>query len=139
MINIDVLGFLGKAMDKIFPDAADRDKAKLRILELQQAGEFRELDAAMGAILAEAQSEHKFVALARPAFLYVIYIFILAALPMGVLFAFDPAVATDVTTGVNAWLSAIPEQYLDLFGLGYLGYAGARSFDKHTKMKGMGT
>ncbi len=135
MINVDVLGFLGKAMDKIFPDAADRDRAKLKIIELQQAGEFKELDAAMGAILAEAKSEHLFVALARPAFLYVIYTFILAAIPMGALFAFDAAMAQNITEGVSAWLRAIPESYLDLFGIGYLGYSGARSFDKHTKAK----
>jgi len=130
-----ITGLLSGALDKIFPDAAERDKAKIRMLELQQAGQFKELDAAMSAIMAEANSEHKFVALARPMFLYVIYVFILSALPMGALFAYDPSMAANVATGVNQWLSAIPEAYITLFGMGYLGYSGARSLDKRTKAK----
>lgn len=132
MINVDILGFLGKALDKVIPNAADRDAAKLNLVKLQQSGEFRELDAAMAAIIAESKSEHAFVALARPAYLYVIYIFILSALPIGVLYAFNPESAANITIGVKAWLDAIPESYLQLFGIGYLGYTGARSFDKRT-------
>ena len=32
--------------------------------------------------------------------------------------------------GFNGWLSAIPEEIITLFGVGYLGYTGARSYDK---------
>jgi len=129
----DISGVFSTIIDKVVPDAKARDKAKLEMVRLQQSGEFRELDAAMKAIVAEANSEHKFVALARPAFLYVMYVFILSALPMGILTAFNPDIATNVTTGVHAWLSAIPESYLQLFGAGYLGYSGMRSYDKKTK------
>ena len=54
---------------------------------------------------------------------------------MGVLFAFEPAIADDVTTGVMRWLDALPSDLLTLFGVGYLGYTGARSLDK---LKGRG-
>lgn len=134
-INIDVLSFLSKGLDKIVPDAAQREELKLRAIQLQQAGEFKELDAAMSAILAEANSADKWTSRARPAFLYVMYTFILAAIPMGVLFAYDPMIAGNVTLGVGDWLNAIPDKYVDLFGLGYLGYVGGRSWDKHSKNK----
>tara|TARA_B100000085_G_C18392819_1_gene451183 strand:+ start:63 stop:236 length:174 start_codon:yes stop_codon:yes gene_type:complete len=49
---------------------------------------------------------------------------------MGVLFAFEPEVAQAVIMGVQGWLQAIPEPMWALFGAGYLGYTGARSFDK---------
>ena len=32
--------------------------------------------------------------------------------------------------GFNGWLSSIPQQIITLFGVGYLGYTGARSYDK---------
>lgn len=35
----------GKIIDKIWPNKDEADKAKLRLFEMQQAGEFRELEA----------------------------------------------------------------------------------------------
>ena len=54
---------------------------------------------------------------------------------MGVLFAFKPEVANAVVQGFHNWLAAIPESYINLFGIGYLGYSGMRSWDKHTDAK----
>ena len=67
---------------------------------------------------------------ARPAFLYVMYLVILAALPMGVVAGIAPAVAANIAGGIRAYLAAIPEPLWALFGTGYLGYTVVRSFDK---------
>lgn len=41
-----VFDFGSKIIDKIFPDKDAADKAKIRLLELQQAGEFKEMELA---------------------------------------------------------------------------------------------
>ena len=125
-----VIGVVGKIIDKIFPDPAQREAAKLELLRQQQAVELEELKTSLSAILAEAQSSDPWTSRARPSFLYIIYIFILASIPMGILFALNGAMAANITTGVQGWLAAIPESLWWLFGAGYLGYSGARSFDK---------
>lgn len=40
-----VFDFGGKLIDKLFPDPAARDAAKFRMLELQESGELKELEA----------------------------------------------------------------------------------------------
>ena len=125
-----VIGVVGKIIDKIFPDPAQREAAKLELLRQQQAGELEELKTSLSAILAEAQSSDPWTSRARPSFLYIIYIFILASIPMGILFAINGAMAANITTGVQGWLAIIPDSLWWLFGAGYLGYSGARSFDK---------
>lgn len=128
-----VFDFGGKIIDKLWPDKADADRAKIRLLELQQAGEFKELDARFSAIVAEANSQDPWTSRARPSFMYVMYLMILASIPMGFLFAFRPEVAMAVTAGVKGWLTAIPEEMWWLFGAGYLGYTGSRTFEKVKK------
>lgn len=98
-------------------------------LELLNA-EDKTLQTHMSAILAEAQSRDKWTSRARPSFLYVMYIMVLAAIPMGALHAYDPVVASSISDGMKAWLAAIPEPLWWLFGSGYLGYAAVRSGDK---------
>lgn len=46
-----------KLIERLFPDPEERDKAKLKLVEMQQSGELAHLDAAMKVIVAEAQSE----------------------------------------------------------------------------------
>jgi ABC-type dipeptide/oligopeptide/nickel transport system permease component len=67
---------------------------------------------------------------ARPMFLYVIYIIILWAIPMGIIAAIRPDIARNMTTGIAAYLAAIPEPLWALFGTGYLGYTAARTWGK---------
>jgi hypothetical protein len=55
---------------------------------------------------------------------------ILAAIPMGVLYAFDPNHAQKIAQGLGAWLVAIPDPVWQLFTVGYLGYTGGRSWEK---------
>lgn len=126
--------FGGKIIDKIWPDKtaqeAERNKAQLAILQMQQSGELALLSQQMSAILAEAQSPDPWTSRARPTFLYVMYLMILMAIPMGFVAAWRPELASSVAGGMKAWLSAIPEELYALFGVGYLGYTGARMWEK---------
>jgi len=58
------------------------------------------------------------------------------SIPMGICAAISPETAKAVAEGMKAWLAAIPESLWWLFGAGYLGYSGARSFDKSKILKG---
>ena len=139
---MDILG-IGKALlgtvdtvaDKFFTDAKDKETFKLKALELQQKGEFKAQEIQLSAILAEAKSDDPWTSRARPSFLYVIYIMILAGIPMGILSVFQPDIAVGIAEGMQAWLSAIPEQLWTVFGVGYLGYTGAREFGKSKLLK----
>ena len=117
----------GKIIDKIWQDPAQRDQAKLELLKMQQSGELDAVKVQMSAILAEAQSSDPWTSRARPSFLYVMYIMILAAIPMGILSAFNPDLAVKIADGLKAWLAAIPEALWAVFGIGYTGYTVARS------------
>ncbi len=117
-------------IDKLIPDPKAREAAKLQLMQAEGQQALQEIQASLSAIVTEAQSADPWTSRARPSFLYVIYVLILAAVPMGVVYAYDPATAKSVTEGFHAWLAAIPEPLIQLFGVGYLGYTGARSFDK---------
>ena len=121
---------VGKVLDKIFPDPAEREKAALALKSQDGQQALQEMQTQLSAIIAEANSSDPWTSRARPAFMYVIYIYMLAALPMGIVFAFAPSSGHLIAAGVQAWLAAIPEDVWWLFGAGYLGYVGARSFDK---------
>ena len=128
-----VFDFGTKIIDKLFPDKTEAEKLKLAMLQQQQAGEFKDLEMRFSAIVAEANSQDPWTSRARPSFMYVMYALLLASLPMGVLFAFQPDTAQAVTDGVGRWLNALPEELWWLFGAGYLGYSGARTFEKVKK------
>lgn len=120
----------GKLLDKFFPDPEERAQKQLELLQMQQTGELKELETRMSAILAEASSADPWTSRARPSFLYVIYVMILMSIPMGVLSAFEPQMADAIASGMQKWLAAIPEDLYVLFGIGYVGYAGARTLEK---------
>lgn len=131
----DIAGNVLKIIDKIIPDKAEAEKAKLAFYQAQQQGELEEIKTALSAIIAEAQSTDQWTSRARPSFLYVVYALILASLPMAVVYVYSPETAQGLVDGFHKWLDAIPDKYIDLFGIGYLGYTGARSFDKWKKRK----
>lgn len=128
-----IFGAIDTVADKFFMDKAEKEKFKLMALQMKQEGEFKGVELQLSAIIAEAQSKDKWTSRARPSFLYVMYVLILFAIPMGVLTVISPGSATTLTTGVKAWLSALPEELYWLFGTGYLGYTGARTWDKRKK------
>lgn len=81
-------------------------------------------------LLTELSSPDRFVSRARPAFLYVMYVMILAALPLGALAVVWPDLAAAFAGGIAAYLRALPEPLYALFGAGYLGYTAARQWGK---------
>ncbi len=134
-IGTALVGISSKVIDKIFPDPVEAAKAKAQLAQMQQNGELKELETRMSAIIAEANSSDPWTSRARPSFLYVVYVIILAAIPMGFLHAVRPDMAMNVATGFKLWLDAIPSDMWMLFGAGYLGYTGARSYDKRKTIK----
>ena len=128
---IDGVFNLGSELIKrLFPDPTQKAQAELVLLEMQQRGELELFKTQLSAILAEAQSPDPWTSRARPSFMYVIYLLLLFGLPMGFISAYDPTIASNISIGFKQWLAAIPSDLYALFGVGYLGYAGARTYEK---------
>lgn len=117
-------------IDKIIPDPRARDAAKLELLKLQGTQDMEVLKTQLSAIVAEAGSTDPWTSRARPSFLYVMYAMILWAIPMGLIAAVQPDMASNIARGMTGYLAAIPEPMWALFGTGYLGYTAARSWGK---------
>lgn len=125
-----LIGPITKLLDKIIPDKEARAKAQLELIKLEGTQEMEMVEARLQAIVAEANSKDPWTSRARPSFLYVMYVLILTALPMGLLSAFNPEAAKDIASGMNAYLGGLPEPLYALFGTGYLGYTAARQWGK---------
>ena len=125
-----LIGPIASIIDKVIPDKAAREKAKLELIKLEGSQEMQHVEARLSAIIAEAQSTDPWTSRARPSFLYVMYAMILWALPMGLIAAFRPEAARDIAAGMNAYLAGLPEPLYALFGTGYLGYTAARQWGK---------
>ena len=131
MALLDVLiGPIVSIIDKVIPDKVQRDKAKLELLQLQGTQDMAEINSRLAAIMAEASSHDPWTSRARPSFLYVMYVLLLWALPMGLLAMFSPGRAAAIAAGMNAYLAGLPEPLYALFGTGYLGYTAARQWGK---------
>jgi len=131
MLILDsLIGPIASIIDMIIPDPRAREHAKLELLKLEGSQEMDNVSARLSAIVAEANSADPWTSRARPSFLYVMYVLLLFALPMGVLSAFNPQAAMDIATGMNAYLGGLPEPLYALFGTGYLGYTAARQWGK---------
>jgi hypothetical protein len=124
------MGLADTLIDNLFETDEEKAAAKVKIMAAEQAGKLQELQISMSAILAEANSKDPWTSRARPSMMYVMYILILAAIPMGAVFAWDPTIADQVASGFGKWLNAVPDGLWALFGAGYLGYSGARSYEK---------
>ena len=137
MLNIltSLLPLISNVLDKVVPDPKAREAAKLKLIQEAQAGKLQEVEKQLSAIVAEAQSKDPWTSRARPTFLYVVYLLILTSIPMALVHAFNPELALRLIEGFHGWLAAIPESIITLFGVGYLGYTGARSYDKYKRLK----
>ena len=125
-----LIGPIASIIDKVIPAPAARDKAKLDLLQLQGSQEMQQVQTQLSAIVAEANSTDAWTSRARPSFLYVMYLMLLWALPMGLIAAFRPQAAHDIAAGMNAYLNGLPEPLYALFGTGYLGYTAMRQWGK---------
>jgi hypothetical protein len=125
-----LIGPLAAIIDKVIPDKAARDQAKLELIRLQGSQEMALLQAQLSGIVAEAGSADPWTSRARPSFLYVMYALILWALPMGLIAAFSPETAKSIGAGIGGYLNGLPDSLYALFGTGYLGYTAARQWGK---------
>jgi len=119
-----------KIIDKVIPDPEAREKAKLELLRLQGSQEMETIQAQLSAIISESKSTDPWTSRARPSFLYVMYVLLLWSIPMGIIASFKPSTAAAISSGMNDYLSGIPEPLYALFGTGYLGYTVARQWGK---------
>lgn len=132
---LDILGIGTKLIDKLIQDPDAKAQAKLDLLRLQQEGEFKEDELRYQAIVSESGSEDKWTSRARPSFMYVIYIYLLAAIPFGIVGVFYPTESGVMVENMGKWFEAIPGDLYALFGAGFLGYVGARSYDKKNRLQ----
>lgn len=114
---------VAKLINRVVPDEATRNAAKLELLRLES-------ESGPAAILAEADSTDLWTSRARPAFLYVIYALLLWSIPMGLIAGVRPDMAEAIARGMRAYLESLPEPLYALFGTGYLGYTAARAWGK---------
>jgi|TARA_R110000787_G_scaffold257275_3_gene362480 hypothetical protein len=120
---VDIIG-------KIVPDPEAKAKAEYELLKMAQDGEFKAVEQQMSAILAEAKSSDAWTSRARPSFLYLMYLVIVSTFVGGIVGIWHPEEVTTAAQNIANLLAAIPETLWWMFGTGYLGYTGARSFDK---------
>ena len=127
-----------KIIDKIWPDKVEAEKAKLKLFEMQQAGEFKELEAELAKAkmqvdvnTAEANSGSNFRGGWRPFIGWICgtglaYAVLIQPLATGLIQAFVPEMKTFVMPSVQTdALMAL------LFGM--LGLGGYRTYEKVIK------
>ena len=115
---------------RIWPDPAQQAEAQRKLAELEQAGELRGIELQLSAILAEANSADPYTSRARPTFLYVMYAIIMLLVLGAILGIWWPVQVFQAAENLTKLLSALPEELWWLFGTGYLGYTGARTYEK---------
>ena len=130
-----IFDFGSKVIDKIFPDKSEADRAKLRLIELQQAGEFKEIEANLeiarqqtSVNVAEAQSPDNFRAGWRP------FVGWVCGFGLGYAAIFRPIIIGLVRLQHPEF--DLPEaggETLTTILLGMLGLGGMRTFEKVKK------
>ena len=117
-------------LDKLIPDPRAREAAQRELLRMEGTQELERVKTQIAAILAEAQASDPWTSRARPGFLYVMYALLLWSIPMGLIAATRPDMASAIARGMNAYLAGLPEPLYTLFATGYLGYTVAREWGK---------
>jgi hypothetical protein len=125
-----IMGTVIKLLDRIIPDPIAREAAKLELLKSENRQALNEMQSQLSAILAEASSADRWTSRARPSFLYVMYFILMLCVFGGIVGIWYPVETQAAAKNMGVLLKALPEDLYTLFGLGYLGYTGARSFEK---------
>ena len=121
MIGLDaILGIGGKLIEKLIPDPAAQDAARLELLKLQQSGELAAMTAQTEINKAEASNPSVFVSGRRPAIGWV------CALAMGYQYLARPLMVAFMPTLVFPGLDDNLWQLM----MGMLGLGGLRTFEK---------
>lgn len=129
-----VSNLLNSAINKIWPDPADKAKAEAITMAAAADATISTMRTQMSLALAEAQSGDKWTSRARPSFMYVMYAMILWSIPMGFLAAWKPELATAIALGMRSWLAAVPDMLWQVFGWCFGAYAAGRSGEKIMSM-----
>lgn len=115
----------------VTPEArAELEKMKQALEEKKSLAEVEIEKTRLSVMVAEASSPDKWTSRARPSFLYVMYILLLGSLPFAGFTVYNEALALKYVQGFQNWLNAIPSELYGLFGAGFLGYAGLRTWEK---------
>lgn len=111
-------------LDKLIPDPKAKAEAQIKLMELSQAGQLKELESAMNIITAEAKSDHWIVAAWRPITMltfvaivannYILYPYLSLFWP-------------------EAPILELPPDLWDLIKIGLGGYVVGRSVEKSIK------
>ena len=123
-------GIANSLISRLWPDPSQQAEAQRKLLELQQSGQLKELELQLSAIVAEANSADPWTSRARPTFLYVMYLILLMLVAGAIAGIWWPTQVFQAADNLAKLLGALPEQLWWLFGTGYLGYTGARTFEK---------
>ena len=113
-----------RIIDKIIPDPKAKAEAKIKLLEVQQAGELKEIESAMNVIVAEAKSEHALTSQWRPITMLV-FTAIVA----------NNYIHAPYLQAMFGWSVSLemPEQLWNLLSIGIGGYIFGRSGEKAVK------
>jgi len=138
-MGLDITGLgsiadlVNNVIDKIFPDKDEAEKAKVKLVEMQQAGQLAELDAILKLALKqgdinveEAKNSKLFVSGWRP------FIGWICGIALGYNYIFMPFFtycAKWISSGAPA-MPTLDSGELVTILLGMLGLVGARSFEK---------
>jgi hypothetical protein len=127
---LSLASILAKLLDRLIPDPQAREQAKLALMQAENQQLLEELKLQLSVILAEAQSPDPWTSRARPTFLYLIYVIIATEVVGSIVGIWFPDQVFQAAKNLKDLLAAIPSDLWWLFGAGYLGYTGARSFEK---------
>lgn len=115
------LKLFDSVIERVFPNPADRDKARLEVLVLQQQGATKELEERVKVIVAEAQSQSWLANSWRP---ITMLAFVAVIVNNYILFPYLHLF------GAPALVLEMPAQVWDVIQLGLGGYVVGRSVEK---------
>jgi len=123
---IDGVMNLGNALiERLWPNPAEADKAKLELMRMHQEGELQKLTSSASIVLAEAQSEHWLTANWRPLTMMVFTVIIANNY---IIYPYLSLFWTD------APVLELPQVMWDTFKIGLGGYVVGRSGEKMVKL-----
>ena len=97
----------GRLIDRLVPDPAEREKAKLALLQAEGQLALQEMQTSLSAIMAEASSADPWTSRARPTFLYVMYGVILLCVLGAIIGIWWPAHVFQAAENLGKLLNAI--------------------------------
>lgn len=126
---------VGGVADDLFTSDEERGELALRRENQRLQHQVAIMQASLSAIIAEAGSTDKLTSRARPMFLYVMYTLFLLIMLGAIVGIWYPDEMRQASENLSLLFNALPDELYALFGAGYLGYTGARTYDKKQKVK----